>query len=764
MRITGIQQLAPVGRSTIAELHRGSSASGEQVEVFVVDAAAWAAPGVAERVRRAAAVQALEVRRPLALESMPDGRLAIVTETRRSVGQLLKEGVALTPNDAATITQGVAKALQAVHDAGLTHGRVDPASVRVGGGPPAWLPELAGLTEAQVPGEPPTPWAAPEVLAGQPATPASDVYSLGRLLLALLHRDVNVAPTAPPPASAAYFATVLAGCLATDPARRFPTAQHVVKALGLVSATFVGPARVPSQDQLPAVQAPVTASQGAEAQVEAVEYTPTQLGPWVVEALLGEGAMGQVYRARHAKLGRKAAIKLLRPELYRSPDLVQRFFQEATTVNRVNHEHIVQITDFVQEDGPLGPKAVYCVMELLEGESLATRISRQPLPIKRAVHIAEQVCGALGAAHAVGVIHRDVKAENVLLCTRAGDPDYVKVLDFGVAKLLGGEGKGPMVSTMDGAIIGTPAAMAPEQAAGGDVDHRIDVYAVGVLLYEMLSGRLPFDDSNFAALVVKLMSAPPPPLPAKTPAGEPIPPALAALVMRCLSKAPEERPQTMQALSDALAQAVASAASGVAAPAEADAARAVAPTRRGLIAGLVALIAALGGGVWWVFRQEPPKPVVVPVERPTPREPLAAAPLDAGEPVPEPAEADAGAVAAPVDAPPDAGAPRPGPRPSGVTYDLSSQPSIDRVSIDSGFADCISRFQAALPKDAERIVLRISVTETGRVSNVEVAQPELKSARLKQCLVTAGRQLKFRSPKRQAKLLTVPLLLTAEPE
>jgi hypothetical protein len=99
-----------------------------------------------------------------------------------------------------------------------------------------------------------------------------------------------------------------------------------------------------------------------------------------------------------------------------------------------------------------------------------------------------------------------------------------------------------------------------------------------------------------------------------------------------------------------------------------------------------------------------------------------------------------------------------------VTYDLSSQPSIDRVSIDSGFADCISRFQAALPKDAERIVLRISVTETGRVSNVEVAQPELKSARLKQCLVTAGRQLKFRSPKRQAKLLTVPLLLTAEPE
>ncbi len=756
MRITGIQQLEQTARTTIAEVHRGASASGEEVEVTVVDAAAWASPGVAERVRKAAALQALELRRPLALESMQDGRLAIVTEVRRPVGLLLREQTPLTPNDAATITHGIAKALQAVHAAGLVHGRVDPTSVRVGGGPPAWLPELAGLTEAQVPGEPPTTWAAPEVVAGMPPGPGADVYSLGRLLLALLHGDVDVAPDTPPPAKAAYFGNVLRSCLAPTAELRYPTAQHVLKALGLVNATFVGPPRVPSQE-LPAVPAPPSPGEAPEAEVLEMQLVPVGLGPWELETLLGEGAMGQVYRARHKTLGRRAAIKLLRPELYRSPELVQRFFQEATTVNRINHEHIVQITDFVQEDGPHGPKAVYCVMELLEGESLSTRLSRAPLAIVRAVHIARQVCDALGAAHAVGIVHRDVKTENVLLLTRGGDPDYVKVLDFGVAKLLGGEGKGPMVSTMDGAIIGTPSAMAPEQAAGSEVDHRIDVYATGVLLYEMLTGRVPFDEGNFAALVVKIMSAPPPPLPPQTPRGEPIPPALAAVVLQCLAKTPQERPQSMAELSAALAQALTPGAeprplptpakpAPSPAPVETPEALAMPPSRRGLVAGLLVLVAALGAGLWFAGRGDESGAAVTPPVPPTPvavvAPPPAADEVDAGEARADDAgaedqvEPDAG-----IEAPQDAGVRPKVALPPPVT--LTSEHILSVMRRATGLGACIKRHQASLTAKQGAILIAFTVEPSGKVGTVAIDESQFKGKQLGACLTSAMKALRF---------------------
>jgi hypothetical protein len=406
-------------------------------------------------------------------------------------------------------------------------------------------------------------------------------------------------------------------------------------------------------------------------------------------------------------------------------------------------------------------------MELLEGESLSTRLSKGGLPVKRAVHIARQLCDALGAAHAVGIVHRDVKTENVLLLTRGGDPDYVKVLDFGVAKLLGGEGKGPMVSTMDGAIIGTPSAMAPEQAAGDAVDHRIDVYATGIVLYEMLTGRVPFEEGNFAALVVKIMSAPPPPLPPRTPAGEPIPPALAALVLQCLAKKPEHRPQSMAELSAALERSLQPGATpvtvpGAAAPAEkvddeALAKLAVPPSRRGLIAGLVALVALLGGGVWFVSDAGKPGPVPPgPVTVVTP--PVPAAAVDAAVETPE---VDAGAAeaeapdAGPGEEPavdaglattagePDAGEVKPKAAPLPPPVKLTSEHILSVIRKATSLGSCIQRHQASLPAKKGAIVIAFTIEMSGKVSQVTVDPAQFTGKQLGPCLTNAVKALRF---------------------
>jgi serine/threonine-protein kinase len=163
--------------------------------------------------------------------------------------------------------------------------------------------------------------------------------------------------------------------------------------------------------------------------------------------------------------------------------------------------------------------------------------------------IAVQVCAALGAAHQLGVVHRDVKPDNLFVTHKAGQADFVKVLDFGVAKVLTAEGTS---GTLDGTIIGTPTYMSPEQAAGLPVDHRADIYAVGTVLYEMLSGRPPFQAPNFGQLVVKVITEPPPPLPSHAPSGEVVPRALAQLTLRCLAKEPEDRPQQLSEVITAL--------------------------------------------------------------------------------------------------------------------------------------------------------------------------------------------------------------------
>lgn len=273
------------------------------------------------------------------------------------------------------------------------------------------------------------------------------------------------------------------------------------------------------------------------------------LGNYQLEQLLGEGSMGRVFQARHSRLGRQVALKVLRSEHARDGGFVRRFFQEARTVNQINHEHIVEIFDFVDESATGGH--VYCVMELLRGQSLSSLAQSESLTLARIQRFVVQVCAALGAAHAVGVVHRDVKPDNLFVIHRAGQPDFVKVLDFGVAKLLTTEGSST-TGTVDGTIIGTPAYMAPEQAAGLPVDARSDIYAVGNILYELISGKPPFQAPAFGHLVVQIITQPPPPLPSHLPSGEPVPPQLAELVMRCLAKEPEARPQSLAEVTTAL--------------------------------------------------------------------------------------------------------------------------------------------------------------------------------------------------------------------
>ena len=260
------------------------------------------------------------------------------------------------------------------------------------------------------------------------------------------------------------------------------------------------------------------------------------LGSYVLEALLGEGSMGRVFQARHALLDRRVALKILRPQQARDAEFVQRFFQEAKAVNQINHEHIVEIFDFVDDRES---DQVYCVMELLVGETLSASIARGPIPLERMQRIAIQLCAALGAAHQVGVVHRDLKPDNIFIVQRPGQPDYVKVLDFGVAKMMSAV---PTRSTLEGTLIGTPTYMAPEQAAGLPIDSRADIYAVGNVLYEMIVGKPPFDSEAIGQLVVQIITQPVPPLPSRLRTQEPLPSSLRSLVMRCLQKDPGARP------------------------------------------------------------------------------------------------------------------------------------------------------------------------------------------------------------------------------
>jgi tRNA A-37 threonylcarbamoyl transferase component Bud32 len=261
---------------------------------------------------------------------------------------------------------------------------------------------------------------------------------------------------------------------------------------------------------------------------------------WIVERKLGQGGMGVVYGARHSVIDRRVALKVLRADLARDPQIMARFVQEAKAASRIGNPHIVEVSDF----GQLPDGSTYFAMELLVGQSLASAIDEhpgKPLPLGRIVHVARQVARGLGAAHDAGIVHRDLKPDNVMLVARGSDADFVKVLDFGIAKV----GSSAEKVTRAGQVFGTPHYMSPEQAEGRSVDARTDVYALGVMMFEMASGGVPFDADNFMGILTQHLYKEPPPLKVALD-GTPVSPALAAIVGKCMAKKADERYLTME--------------------------------------------------------------------------------------------------------------------------------------------------------------------------------------------------------------------------
>ncbi|MBX3127905.1 MAG: protein kinase [Polyangiaceae bacterium] len=267
----------------------------------------------------------------------------------------------------------------------------------------------------------------------------------------------------------------------------------------------------------------------------------TTIGSYQLTGVLGQGGMGTVYLGVHPNIGSRVAVKVLSHAAAENRDLVERFFSEARAVNVIRHEGIVNVLDL----STLPDGRPFIVMEQLEGAPLTAHFaSMRPFPLATLVQLAAEVLGALGAAHAAGITHRDLKPDNVFV-TRLGRP---KVLDFGIAKLrpeLGGQSD----ATRTGALLGTPQYMAPEQALGSAIDHRADLYSLGVILFEGATGRRPFDaDALYELLRMHIQSEPPPPRALRPD----IPPSLEAVILRALAKDPARRFQSAEEFAEAL--------------------------------------------------------------------------------------------------------------------------------------------------------------------------------------------------------------------
>jgi eukaryotic-like serine/threonine-protein kinase len=265
-------------------------------------------------------------------------------------------------------------------------------------------------------------------------------------------------------------------------------------------------------------------------------------GRYRVLELIGEGGMGKVYLAEHVEIGKRVALKVLHPSYSRMPDLVERFRREARAASKIGHPNIVDVTD----SGTTADGSVYFVMEYLEGVELGSVIEREgALDVARALKITGQICRALAAAHREGIIHRDLKPENIFLITRDGAADVVKVLDFGIAKTTEAEAARERRLTSPGMAMGTPEYMSPEQAAGRPADARCDVYALGAIMYEMVTGIPPYSGDNFMEILTKKATVdPPPPLLVRNE----LPAQVSDLVSAAMARNPADRPQSMETL------------------------------------------------------------------------------------------------------------------------------------------------------------------------------------------------------------------------
>ncbi len=272
-------------------------------------------------------------------------------------------------------------------------------------------------------------------------------------------------------------------------------------------------------------------------------------GRYQIHGLIGEGGMGAVYRATHLLMGKACAIKVLRGPAAARERAGKRFRREAQSASRLDHEHCIRVTDFgITDDG-----LMYLVMELLDGKSLAEElVLHGALPVPRVAALAAQIAEALAHAHGLGIVHRDLKPDNIFLCARPRG-EFVKVLDFGLAKILEGEASRGSPSTLSelGSVFGTPEYMSPEQAEARPLDARSDLYSFGCLLYQMLTGQLPFQAGSVVAVLTKQMTEAPVSPAARRPDLS-LPEPLVSLCLRCLEKDPRRRPPSARWIADEL--------------------------------------------------------------------------------------------------------------------------------------------------------------------------------------------------------------------
>ncbi|MFT3713246.1 MAG: serine/threonine-protein kinase [Archangium sp.] len=487
----------------------------------------------------------------------------------------------------------LAEALAALHSAGLVMGVLDADDIYPG--QPAVLDaSLAGLAQG---GD----------------TPQEDVKMLSLALLGAIGGGKEAAP----------IETILKKARAEGMA-----AEQLAKELVALRSRWH--ARTVSGNF--AIQVPP-----AEVEIVEPDLTGRTVKHWKLESIIGEGAMARVYKGIDQRDGATAAVKVLKQEHLTEPEFVQRFMQEVKAVEAIHNPHIVKVTDFGDEELGSNQRLVYCVMEVLQGQALSDAMMNEAFGVVRTVRLAQQTARCLHAAHQIGIVHRDIKPENLFL-TKQGGQEFVKVLDFGIAKLLKQIGDLPRVGTKAGVVVGTPEYMAPEQALGGEADARIDVYAVGLVMYELLSGEQPFKGDTFGKLVLEITQNPVPPLPETTRAGERMPPGLSAVVLKCLEKAPDDRFPNAEALADALEPFANPKRTGDRMPVatineqenepvpqvtEADLAAAVAPSKVPLIVAVVVLMLLITGAValWKSGGSDDAQKVDTPANEVTPPKP-----------------------------------------------------------------------------------------------------------------------------------------------
>ncbi len=487
----------------------------------------------------------------------PDGRFVLVTGpvSGRTAADHLRERGPLTSSEAIRWGVRICDALEFLHAHGVVHGHLAPHNLFLDGDldqPEVRLLDTAlllfrgtkSVPRGQVLVAP--EYLSPERCAGRRATPACDVYGMGVLLHELLTTEPPFsgrgvtetralqlhAPLPPLRPGLEEWQPVLARCLAKRASDRFGSLAELRDRLRTLKPL-----------ETPAIEVQLCE---LELKKPRCLQPGDVIGRYRIESLLGEGGMGHVFAARHLSIDRRVAIKVLRPELSRIDSQVQRFIGEAQAVNLVKHPNIIAIEDLVREGD-----RVFFVMELLSGKSLKLLAKDAPIELTRVVRLMRQGADALAAAHGVGVIHRDIKPDNLVVEPGPDGDEQLKVLDFGVARIRGGDLKAAY-RTQVGQVVGTPLWMAPEQVMGHQVDARADVYSLSMVMYVLLTRRFPFSGADLSQVVMQRLSRDADPVGEHSFLGEKIPWQVQRLLEMGLSRELGKRPISMEWFAAAL--------------------------------------------------------------------------------------------------------------------------------------------------------------------------------------------------------------------